>query len=50
VLALSAGALGTWGGLRLKARLDYAVGGMIMGAVSLYLWISYVTDPPAGGT
>jgi hypothetical protein len=50
VLALAAGGLGIWGGLRRVARLDYAVAGIVMGAFSLYLWISYVSDPPPSGT
>jgi hypothetical protein len=49
-VALTAGALGLWGALRHRARLDYAVAGMIMGAAGLYLWIDYVIDPPQGGT
>jgi hypothetical protein len=49
-IALTGGALGVWGALRHRARLDYAVAGMIMGAAGLYLWIDYVIDPPQGGT
>lgn len=50
VLALAAGALGLWGGLRRTARLEYAVAGLIMGGAGLYFWLSYMSDPPQGST
>lgn len=50
LVALAFGALGVWVSLKRIARLDYAVAAILMGGVSLFLWISYVTDPPQGGT
>ena len=50
VLALAAGALGLWGGLRRAARLEYAVAGLIMGAAGIFFWVSYMIDPPQGST
>lgn len=53
IVALVLGGLGIWGALRRSARLDMALAAVLMGGVSLFLWISYVTDPPplpAGGT
>lgn len=53
IVALALGGLGIWGAVRRWARLDMALAAILMGGVSLFLWISYVTDPPplpAGGT
>jgi hypothetical protein len=50
LVALAFGALGVWASFRRFARLDYAVAAIVMGGISLFLWVSYVTDPPQGGT
>ena len=50
VVAIGFGLLGIWTSLRRFARLDYAVAGLVMGGVSLFLWVQYVSDPPQGGT
>lgn len=50
VLALALGALALWAAVRRFARLDLAVAAMVCGGASLFLYISYVTDPPQGGT
>ena len=50
VVAIVFGLLGVWTSLRRFARLDYAVAGLVMGGVSLFLWVQYVSDPPQGGT
>jgi hypothetical protein len=48
IVALAAGALGIWGGVQMKARLDYAIGGVLTGGVSLYFWIATIGAPPGG--
>jgi hypothetical protein len=50
VVAIVFGVLGIWTSFKRYARLDYAVAGLIMGGVSLFLWVRYVSDPPQGGT
>jgi hypothetical protein len=50
VLALALGALALWAAVRRFARLDLAVAAMVCGGASLFLFVSYVTDPPQGGT
>jgi hypothetical protein len=50
VVALAFGTLGVWVSLKRIARLDYAVAAILMGGISLFLWISYVAGPPRGGT
>lgn len=51
--ALGAGAAGVWAAVRYRARFDWAVLGILTGAVSLGLYAMYLADPPAapaGGT
>ena len=50
LVAIAFGALGVWVSFKRFARLDYAVAALVMGGISLFLWIQYVSDPPQGGT
>jgi hypothetical protein len=50
LVAVTFGVLGVWVSLKRFGRLDYAVAAIVMGAVSLFLWVQYVSDPPQGGT
>ena len=50
LVAIAFGALGVWASFRRFARLDYAVAAIVMGGISLFLWVQYVSDPPQGGT
>jgi hypothetical protein len=50
VLALAAGVLALRADRGGSARLDYALAGMITAGVSLFLWISWMSDPPQGST
>jgi hypothetical protein len=50
---LAALALGAWAlvvAIRSGRGLDLAVGALIAGGISLFLYASFMTDPPAGGT
>ncbi len=51
VLALVLGGWSLWDGVvRRSGRLDMGVAAVVAGGVSLYLFISYVSGPPLGGT
>jgi hypothetical protein len=50
LVAIAFGALGVWASFKRFARLDYAVAAIVMGGISLFLWVQYVSDPPQGGT
>jgi len=49
LVAIAFGAFGVWASLKRFARLDYAVAAIVMGGISLFLWVSYMSDPPQGG-
>jgi energy-converting hydrogenase Eha subunit C len=50
LIALALGAYGLWTALRRAARLDLAIAAILCGGVSLFLYLSFVTNPPQGGT
>lgn len=52
VVALVLGGWSLWDGVRRSERLDMGITAVVAGAVSLYLFISYVSGPPPapGGT
>ena len=51
VLALALGGWSLWDGVvRRSGHLDMGIAAVVAGGVSLYLFISYVSGPPPGGT
>ncbi len=51
IVAIVLGAWTVWGAFRRFARLDMGIAAILAGGVSLFMYVSYVTDPPPpGGT